>query len=177
MLSLSHFSDEPITSLHNARQGEGKGGFMKPNGLWLSVDGDDDWPAWCAAENFRDISKQYHYRVSLASKHRVLHICNENDMRRFDTTYKGTGHPSLGMATINWSAVAADFRGIIIAPYQWGLRLEPRFFWYYGWDCASGVIWDMDAIDTMTLIRPPGFAEARKRFRRNLQLKEQENEA
>lgn len=46
---------------------------------------------------------------------------------------------------IDWSAVAAQYGGILIAPYQWKRRLE--LTWYYGWDCASGCAWDLSLIE------------------------------
>ena len=52
---------------------------------------------------------------------------------------------------INWRAVAGDYAGLIITPYQWSRRLEP-YSWYYGWDCASGCIWDPSAITDIKLI-------------------------
>ncbi len=44
--TLSHFSDEPIVAVHSVdqkwRYGE-PSEHEKPKGLWLSVDGEDDW--------------------------------------------------------------------------------------------------------------------------------------
>jgi len=50
---------------------------------------------------------------------------------------------------INWPAVAEKYDGIIIAPYIWQRRLSdnPDHFWYYGWDCASGCIWNTEVIE------------------------------
>lgn len=33
------------------------------------------------------------------------------------------------------------------------MRLDNRCTWYYGWDCASGCIWDKDAIEHYYLIK------------------------
>ncbi|QBI98814.1 hypothetical protein SEA_BOBBY_184 [Mycobacterium phage Bobby] len=48
---------------------------------------------------------------------------------------------------IDWGKVAADYGGIIIAPYQWSRRMDPH--WYYTWDCASGCIWNLEAIESL----------------------------
>ena len=51
---------------------------------------------------------------------------------------------------IDWPAVATDYPGLIIAPYQWSCRMSEFTRWYYGWDCASGCIWNADAIARVT---------------------------
>ena len=43
--------------------------------------------------------------------------------------------------SIDWVKVRKLYDGVEIAPYQYKRRLHPNFSWYYGWDCASGVIW------------------------------------
>jgi hypothetical protein len=45
---------------------------------------------------------------------------------------------------IDWLRVAQKSAGIIIAPYIWERRLHLP--WYYGWDCASGCVWDAAAV-------------------------------
>ncbi len=55
---------------------------------------------------------------------------------------------------IDWIKVAKQYAGLIIAPYQWGYRLEPGTHWYYGWDCASGCIWDASVIERIEAIEP-----------------------
>ncbi len=47
---------------------------------------------------------------------------------------------------IDWAAVAEEYAGIEIAPYQWSLRMDTRTNWYYPWDVASGVVWDMTGV-------------------------------
>ena len=45
-----------------------------------------------------------------------------------------------------WPGVAAEgWAGIEIAPYIWARRLDGPARWYYGWDAASGCIWDPTA--------------------------------
>ncbi len=46
---------------------------------------------------------------------------------------------------LDWAKVAEHYDGLIIAPYQWSRRYDGPS-WYYGWDCASGCIWNLDAI-------------------------------
>ncbi len=52
---------------------------------------------------------------------------------------------------VDWTRIASEYQGIIIAPYVWECRLNDSCNWYYGWDCASGCIWDAAAV---ALIEP-----------------------
>lgn len=47
---------------------------------------------------------------------------------------------------LDWAAIGKLYDGIIIAPYLWERRLNGGAMWYYGWDCASGCIWNPRAI-------------------------------
>jgi hypothetical protein len=51
---------------------------------------------------------------------------------------------------INWPKVAQDYSGIEICPYQWKFRLN--YMWYYGWDVASGCIWNQNALNSTNVI-------------------------
>lgn len=42
-----------------------------------------------------------------------------------------------------------------ITPYCWPARMDPDLIWYYGWDCASGCIWDASTIHQVTRITHP----------------------
>ena len=116
---------------------------LKPDGLWVSVDGEDDWPEWCQRESY-DGCGRYHYRVHLDLDH-VLVLDTVQAVRDFDARWrKGYLEPQLRLSNIDWPPIALKYAGIIIAPYRWELRLD--LHWYYGWDCASGCIWDPAAV-------------------------------
>jgi hypothetical protein len=59
-------------------------------------------------------------------------------------------------SNINWAKVAAKWGGVEIAPFQ---SKRDNVFWYSTWDCASGVVWDLDAIS----IKPYAKYDGRKR--------------
>ncbi|HET7909679.1 MAG TPA: hypothetical protein VFL19_03135 [Nitrospira sp.] len=160
-MKLSHFSPTRITSVRSVEQSPLPD--MKPRGLWVSVDGKDDWPSWCKSERFGPIGAGRHvfrYRVDVDLS-RVLHLDTAAAVMRFNDEYvreklagKFPGLPESPFKLsiwIDWSAVAAKYAGIIIAPYQWARRLE--LMWYYGWDCASGCIWDAAAVRSISVIR------------------------
>lgn len=139
---------------------------MKPRGLWVSVDGKDDWPSWCKSVK-RPVAGGRHvrYRVNVDLS-RVLALTTIKEVFDFSEEYACDTHPMVGELPapphpslsefklsmwVDWKAVAAKYAGIVIAPYQWGCRLN--LLWYYGWDCASGCIWDAAAVRSISVIR------------------------
>lgn len=119
----------------------------KPNGLWLSVDGPDDWPCWCHAEGFRLGAMAYRHVFELKPERadRVLHITDTLGVDMLtERLSKANAYGS--RYDLDWPVLARKWSGIIIAPYQWRRRLDGGAQWYYGWDCASGCIWDVSAI-------------------------------
>ena len=124
---------------------------MKPRGLWLSVEGDDDWPHWCQDEGFNIGSLAVATEIALSPDAKICHLTTAADIDAFTERWVTTppGMPdsflSRGMF-IDWPEVAREHDGIIIAPYIWARRLSRHCSWYYGWDCASGCIWQMSAI-------------------------------
>ena len=139
---LTHYSETPVLRVRHARRQEVA---PKPRGLWLSVDGKDDWAEWCAAESY-PIGRIAH-DVELAVGHNVAWLSGDDDIDRFHARYCMRPYPNMYYWYIDWRTVARDFDGIIIAPYCWGRRLQGAASdWYYGWDCASGCIWYPRAI-------------------------------
>lgn len=144
-MNLSHYSDSDVLSPHSVHQ-DGDPERMKPSGLWVSVDGPEDWPWWCTSEQFRDIDAQHHWRITLAESNRVLVLSSVADLEKFNSEYRDRWD----WGYIRWADVARKWSGIIIAPYQWEYRFGP--LWYYSWDCASGCIWDASDIESVDLM-------------------------
>ena len=174
-LSLSHFSMfdkiEEVTSTSQSRHD--KDGFMKPFGFWISVDGEQDWPTWCLSETFRGEKLRYRHRVVLKAGAPIVYIQTREQLRAFSDVFKDEKHLRdmrirLGFAhnmNIMWQEVEKQYHGIIIAPYQWGSRMDDQVFWYYSWDCASGCIWNADAIESVTLIETTDLPERIQKIR------------
>jgi hypothetical protein len=154
-VNLSHYTAEPLLAVRSMPQPgtqPGWGAQPKPHGLWLSVDGEDDWAAWCESEHFA-CGDKYHYRIYLARPESVLRIDTALDLRVFTERYgSDMPYPYRKGNYIDWPRVAQEHAGIVIAPYQWSCRLADDTFWYYSWDCASGCIWDADIIDRVELV-------------------------
>ena len=143
-MKLLHYSFQPITKLEAAEQSPG---LTKPRGLWVSVG--RAWAKWCEEESFRLGSVVN--AVTLADDANVLRIGNEAGMSRFQAQY---GYEQFYSTYIDWLGVARKYDGLIIAPYLYSSRLDR--FWYYGWDCASGCIWQPRAVSDIRIEKTDG---------------------
>jgi hypothetical protein len=145
---LLHYSSKPLGVIDSIPQQ--KEPDHKPRGLWFSVgDGEDGWRAWCEVETFGLARLALITPIILKPSARVLWLRGGLEIDAFSREY-GCGYPFLkndrGVEDIvDWGRVAKAHDGIIIAPYVWSRRLDGRARWYYGWDCASGCIWNADA--------------------------------
>jgi hypothetical protein len=149
-MRLLHYSKEPLTRIVSTAHGERACGSGKTPGLWVSVEGEDDWREWCEREDFPIGGLVYEIRLAVHAN--VLHIKTVDELDCFADQYRKQSDGYWRRSdydAIDWLRVRADYQGIIIAPYQWARRSEP---WYYCWDVASGVIWDADAVESFTFV-------------------------
>jgi hypothetical protein len=122
----------------------------------VSVDGEDDWPSWCHSEGFCEDRLVHRFRITLADDANILQLVGEGGIRSLTQEYGVTPQGITGRFGlrdshwIDWPRIAQQYKGVIISPYCWGSRLEVA--WYYGWDCASGCIWDASAIASVAEI-------------------------
>jgi hypothetical protein len=141
-VKLIHFADPDVDLA--PRSVEQNDRPYKPHGLWVSDEGPSSvmsWSEWCLSEDYGDISNKTPWLISV-DLDRITHLTTVDEVRAFTAKFT-TDHFGMG---IDWPAVAADHAGILITPYQWSLRFDIDHGWYYGWDCASGCIWDTSAI-------------------------------
>jgi hypothetical protein len=153
---LIHWSAEPLAAIDPAWDySGGRTRLDKPTGFWVSVEGNGDgWADWCRDEQFGVERLAHEHEVTLAPDARILRITTPEGIDALTKQY-GTGR--YGGHEIDWPRVAQEYQGILISPYQWSRRLAEGCSWYYSWDCASGCIWDLNAI---AAIRPLAVAEA-----------------
>lgn len=140
----------------------------KPVGFWVSVEGPDSfgWSNWCNDTDWQDRLK-YAYEVKLAPDANILYLSTGKDIDDFTKKYRDHDNPTNkiltdsrqkfggGMNTmyIDWGKVAREgYQGIIITPYVYSRRIAGHCTWYYGWDCASGCIWDSQAIQSVGVL-------------------------
>lgn len=150
--ALYHYSAKPLTGCFPVKQTiadrDDWNFFYKPAGLWLSVE--DEWEKWCRDNNFSLHRLTHKAKVIIgAGADHLVKLETEEDVLAFDREYGGTNPRIESLRAINWTRVATEFSGIIIAPYQWRLRFDYDLLWYYGWDCASACVWDPSIIDTI----------------------------
>lgn len=144
---LEHYGIKAVKRVISCPQPEASD---KPNGLWVSVNGPNDWPSYCHSESFNLEYFKHVQTVELDPTSKILVLDTAEKVRSIYPKY-GT-HPEWmdkklkDTYWINWRAVADEYAGIIIAPYQFSCRLDRDTRWYYGWDCASGCIWDASAV-------------------------------
>jgi hypothetical protein len=153
---LIHYGKEPLPAELVDRSAELVVHF-KPSGLWVSVEGKDDWEDWCRAEGFQLDALRCRSEVVLRPKARILWVRAVKGIdgltRELGRALCPGGDPSLG---IDWPQLGEKYDGIIIAPYQWCRRLHMGTAWYYSWDCASGCIWRPRAIESVRALEPAG---------------------
>jgi hypothetical protein len=145
--TLLHYSREPFVLDLTMTYPQALGP-MKPSGLWLSVEGPDDWKSWCEAEDWNREALTHVTEVTLVSSANVLVLDTVWALDAFHQQYRRQLRMTsqLALTRINWPQVAARHQGLIIAPYHWRRRLHPDMLWYYGWDCSCGCIWDLAAV-------------------------------
>ena len=116
----------------------------KPKGLWVSDESDYGWKEWCNENEFGEARLKTCYKVDIIVNSNLLVISNVQELKDFTSEYAIKLYEFL--FAINWEQVAKDYGGVIITPHQGTLGLGINYTWYYGWDCASGCIWDLNLI-------------------------------
>jgi hypothetical protein len=147
-MDLRHYSSAPFDLAKWRRPTQLPDPTTKPNGLWLSVG--DEWMGWCRDEEYGLTHYIHEHDVTLTDGANVLKLTSTGDLDGFSRDYGRRLSSSYPSVYIDWTRVAADYEGIVIAPYQWERRYTPHTHWYYGWDVASGCIWDRAAIAEVT---------------------------
>lgn len=148
-MRLVHYAAAPVVAVHSVSQERpDRDMHPKPQGLWVSVEGDDGWREWCIGEDWNLESLTHEHDVTLADDARLLWIGTVAAHDAFTCEFGKVGH---GLMLIRWPDVAARWQGIVIAPYIYARRSDLGAYWYWGWDCASGCIWDARAIAAITL--------------------------
>lgn len=123
----------------------------KPKGFWFSNDTcEHNWEKFCRAEHFWLESLKFKKTFKFTDSANVLIITNLQEFDSFCNSYVVRDDAHLGFLStynIDWEAVAEKYDGIYIPDYYWERRLDESSGWYYGWDCASGCIWNLSAIE------------------------------
>ena len=141
-LVRTHLSHKPITELRDRRKDLYP--ERKPVGFWYNVDG--DWEGWVRDRGIYAPNAR-RYRVELKPR-TLLRIRTHAGIQQFFRRYKAPGcGPAMSIIAggIDWPRVAERWAGIEIAPYLGMGEHHEWLQWYYGWDVASGCVWDPPA--------------------------------
>lgn len=131
---LTHWGRTPVTTVYDVEEQDG---YFKPFGLWLSTG--DEWRDWCVDNQFREDECVHRTDFELTPGHSVLVIETPGQMEAFTEEY-GYDREYVGH-WIDWTRVKARYDGVVVIPYQYGCRLDERFWWYYSWDVSGGCVW------------------------------------
>jgi hypothetical protein len=145
---LHHYSDNEIKEIFSKEQSTEQKHYTRPRGLWVSVVGDRDWPSLKPG----DLRSQHQYEITLADDAKILWVDGREQLSAFTKEY-GLKPSGERRRAIDWVRVGTEHQGLIIAPYIAEHTKYPTLFWYGAWGCASGCIWNKDAISETKLIR------------------------
>lgn len=164
-MKLIHYSNDYIDYLENREYPQTDLNWQaKPNGLWFSIEEVEEydklpnnynWKEWCEAERYRVEALIHSYQITLKDEAKILHLKTKEQILEFSKQYPlktRDWDAEWDTYQLQWDEVKEKYQGIIIAPYQWDCRLSLESCWYYGWDCASGCIWDIDCIKSFNYI-------------------------
>ncbi len=149
-MKLVHFSDQPIDKLEEREYPQFDLKWQaKPNGFWVSDEDSKGWKEWCESEKFRLDFLTIAYEIIISENSNILILQSPEQIFEFTkkypfkTRYFDSEHDTY---QLDWNKVKSKYQGIIITPYQWDCRLALETSWYYGWDCASGCLWDLKCV-------------------------------
>jgi hypothetical protein len=115
----------------------------KPKGLWYDIN--LSWLDWCDG-NMPDWTYKNHFELDI-DKSKILLIDTEKKLLEFDNAYSIQLTQRSSIKIMDWESVSKKYSGIEISPYQYGCRYD--MLWYYGWDVASGCIWNFDCVKSI----------------------------
>ena len=129
----------------------------KPEGLWYECqDGSSEtWKEFCEFGMSSHYSKYDSTYNIVLNDYEILFIPDDHHFEKFYKMYS-VNHPADPDGKkgydkmIDWPKVAEHYAGIEICPYRSNKRMDDDSFWYYGWDVASGCVWDPKGIKDMT---------------------------
>ena len=91
--------------------------------------------------------------IILAGEAKICFIDSREQLSEFTKKYGLRPGGERRVPAIDWMRVATEHQGLVVAPYIAEHTRHPTLFWYGAWGCASGCIWNKDAISEIKLIR------------------------
>jgi hypothetical protein len=156
-----HYTAENIATLDLSRtyaQTAENLAFHKPNGLWLSIAGINDWENYCRTNNENLDKLKSEFQVQLKPDAKILILYNEAALVDFEKKYayypKSIAEHGENYAldfSIKWQEIINDYQGlalpkVITKSYNMSL-------WFDTWCCTSACIWDLQAVAKVEKLR------------------------
>lgn len=153
---LVHYSLQPLARVESVKQDPEPHG--KPKGLWVSVG--EAWPQYLWNEREDDVIRRQLRTCVVANRialDQTANLLTISDGDEFDNFNEAFGRPwststASGSKVVDWWEVAQRYQGVVISPHMPDKaadpkgRWKPETVWYWTWVCASGCIWDANAI-------------------------------
>jgi hypothetical protein len=177
-IALSHFSPTRLKEVRGVVPGEGSEMFWgedqltKPRGLWVSVDGKNDWAEFIRSGRHAKMLGAYQHQVILENSAPILMVETVSDAVEVFESYR-TGTRDRLCDKIDWARLGSEWSGILISNYYWYYieavyhdrllhteyqELRDELQWTQRWDVASGCIWDARAIASIEVIEETALA-------------------
>ena len=134
-------SPAPFESFRNVAQPPSVISVQKPEGLWYGCG--SSWIDFVRTE-MNGMIEESGYLYEIVPSSAVLKIRDDDEFQQFELDFASPKLDMMEQKTIDWPMVAATYAGIEICPYN--PRRRMKSMWYYGWDVASGCIWDSSGI-------------------------------
>jgi len=142
-----HYTGEGIAALDLSRSyAQTAKDFSRhtPNGLWLSITGNNDWEKNCLKNNYRLDNLKSEFQVFLKAASKILILHSRAAYENFAKKYSYYGGQDRRVLLFRWEEIIKDYQGIALP------RLYPEVFgvvqWRNAWGCTSACIWDLQAV-------------------------------
>lgn len=137
-----HLSKDHISELEKRQYIQKHGD--KPDGFWYGFG--NEWIDWTEIAG-PEYKGEYVYEVDINGSN-VLQIKDYSEFIEFTKEYGSREQIAPGIIfSIDWPRIELKYDGIEINPYIGQVRHNTKTIWYYGWDVASGCIWNLNKVE------------------------------
>jgi len=142
-----HYTSEGITALDlNRSYAQSAKDFERhtPNGLWLSITGNNDWENNCRKISYRLDRLKSEFQIFLKTNSKILILHSPAAYENFAKKYSYFTEQGRRVLLFRWEEIIKDYQGIAlphVCPYVFGIVQ-----WHNAWRCTSACIWDLQAV-------------------------------
>jgi hypothetical protein len=148
-----HYTNENINTLDLNRaytQTAQNLTFHRPNGLWLSIAGINDWEKYCLKNNYNIMNLKNEFQIKFKPHAQILILYNQAAFEDFEKKYGRSGEDRPPAFSIRWEEIIKDYQGLALP------HIFPQLYnmgsWCDTWCCTSACIWDLQAVEKIEKI-------------------------